>query len=322
MLKTPFYPGRAVTTEFLNSSQFFGPGNPGISFVANPLNFWEYPLLDLTNLDTNSLDARYITKGGNVSITGTKTFLSAPRVPDQVLGTSDSSAANTQFVIDEINSSITSGGFVDLGSTQIITGLKTFVAIRVPLVPLFVDSPVSLSYSSLNFVHNTGNENIAGTKTFGNSPQVPTPLLAPDATPKSYVDGLNGLLSGLISTLQTQMLAVLAVVTGLTFVSGSYPGNLYTSPFFYIKFPNNMKLLWIRDAGSAASNETITFPSVAQGFPGFANPPTIWCNNLGPATNLFSVSVDGVTSTAFNKRSETFGNPSAGAAVNILALGV
>lgn len=43
-------------------------------------------------------------------------------------------------------------------------------------------------------VHNTGNETIAGVKTFSSSPVVPTPTLGTDATNKTYVD--NAVIAG------------------------------------------------------------------------------------------------------------------------------
>lgn len=51
-----------------------------------------------------------------------------------------------------------------------------------------LSSNITLSASDVNAVATTGNETIAGVKTFSSSPIVPTPTTDSQAAPKSYVD--------------------------------------------------------------------------------------------------------------------------------------
>lgn len=63
-------------------------------------------------------------------------------------------------------------------------------------------------------VHNTGNENVAGVKTFSSSPSVPTPTLSNDAANRNYVDTAVSSLSGnFAASVQTvvQLRAITAV---------------------------------------------------------------------------------------------------------------
>jgi hypothetical protein len=317
MIKTPFYTGKAVTTDWLNSSQYFGPGNPGIIFVANPLNFWEYPLLNTQSIDVSDFDGRYITKQGNVTISGIKDFTNSPTAPTPAPGDTSFNLATTAFVAGEINNAITNGGFVDLTSAQIITGFKTFNAIKVPLNPGFADSPVALQYLDTNYVDVSTSGNIAGIKTFSNSPEVPTPTTGPAATPKSYVDGLISTVQTAITNLQVFAVAFQSLVTGLTVGTGN-AGYV----FFYIVFPGGLKFIWADNVGSAGAADTINFPTVGQGFPGFANAPTVFLTGNRNQGDCFAPQAVGITAVSFGRRNEVFGNNSVGGPTSFLAIGV
>lgn len=82
------------------------------------------------------------------------------------------------------------------------TGPTTIAAIRSRVVPSgvamqvvsrqYVDDQLALKATDANIVHKTGNESIAGVKTFSASPVVPTPSGSTDAANKAYVDANAG----------------------------------------------------------------------------------------------------------------------------------
>jgi len=320
-IKGPFYPGKAVTADFLNESQYFGPSNPGVRFTANPVHFWEYPLLDTSQMDMGDLGSKFILKSGNVTITGTKTFTTLPAIPTATPGTQSDAAASTAFVINEIENAVINGDFVDVGSTQTITGAKVFQNIEVPATPAFLTSPVPLGFLASNYVPLGGNTNITGIKAFASPPQVPAPVAGPDATPKGYVDGLFSTLASDITGAEAAIAALQAIAAGLTVTSGTYPGGAGNIDFYVVRFPGNAKLLFGGGAGTGAQEEVILFPTLAQGFVGFATAPIVLVTGLGTHREMFSPLVSTVSTTGFYKNNSTYGN-GGGCALNYLAFGV
>lgn len=90
--------------------------------------------------------------------------------------TQEGAANRSILVTDQISAPLTKKLLTDIESA--IDALTGVVALKA------VDSTV---------VHNTGNETIAGTKTFSSAPQVPTPSGSSDAVTKSYVDTADAL---------------------------------------------------------------------------------------------------------------------------------
>lgn len=209
MAKVIFHPGRAVSTAWLNSSQYLGPSNPGVVFVANPINDWEYPLLKGASLDIPDLQGYFVTRTANQSIDGVKTFTSIPQFPaaTQISGPQavnidrlnlDINTLNTTIsdqistinsqTIASINSTNTNlnTNFVTLSTNQAITGIKTFSNITVPITPLSAASPVALQYFNDNAVRLGGNQSIAGIKDFQQILVPVLPTLAQSPISRDY----------------------------------------------------------------------------------------------------------------------------------------
>ncbi len=73
------------------------------------------------------------------------------------------------------------------------TSPATISAIRSTVMPASVATQmVTRQYMDANVVHNSGNEAVAGVKTFSSSPTVPAPVNSADVTNKTYVDNLLG----------------------------------------------------------------------------------------------------------------------------------
>jgi hypothetical protein len=259
-LKYPFYPGKAVTTQWLNESQYFGPSAPGISFVQNPIDFWQYPLLTTDSIDVANFANAFVLKGGNITITGTKTFSTSPQVPTPTVGDSSNKAASTEFVAVAVSSAVSGGNFVDLASTQTLTGFKTFQNIAVPLVPSFPNSPISFDYADNNYVSVTGNENVGGIKIFGSSPQIPNPVGNLGAVnQQSLVASLSSLLlpdvaAGVIK------LGNIQIVFGTTVINGAWVagGPLTTGSIPYTTYAPTMDpFVSIGGGGSAIDKEVV-----------------------------------------------------------------
>src|SRR4051812_19423519 len=78
------------------------------------------------------------------------------------------------------------------------TSPTTISAIRSKVVPSgvalqfvsrqYVDDQLALKATDANIVHKTGNEAVAGTKTFASAPLIPTPAQPTEAANKDYVD--------------------------------------------------------------------------------------------------------------------------------------
>jgi len=185
MTKTIFHPGKSVTTTWLNGSQYLGPSNPGVVFVPNPVNDWEYPLLKGTSVDLLDFSQYFVARSGDQSIDDVKTFTSIPTFPTSTQSTG-LQGVNVTRLITELTTLTTAfnnslAGYVTLGTNQTISGTKTFSALEVPLVPIGPTSPVSLQHFDDNAVKNTGNQTINGTKSFADIqvPANPTGLTAP-----------------------------------------------------------------------------------------------------------------------------------------------
>lgn len=161
----------------------------------------------------------YLT-GGSQSITGEKTFLQSPIAPS---GGSALTVANKQYVLAQLAHQINSlsgysdATFVSLIDNEVVLGRKVFTgALGVGSGSTFIDAinlGQLLSSSGVlqsqidnvtvaNTVNTTGDQTIAGTKTFSSSPLVPIPVNGSGAVPKSYVDSLQ--LTGVIYTTGAQ----------------------------------------------------------------------------------------------------------------------
>ena len=90
--------------------------------------------------------------------------------------------------------------YVELTGDQTIAGVKTFNS-------TIVGSINGNSTTVTNGVYTTGNQTIAGVKTFSSSPIVPTPTTGTQAVNKNYVDNI---------TLNNQTLPIGAILNGYT----------------------------------------------------------------------------------------------------------
>lgn len=226
-MKTIFYSGKAVTVSYLNSAQYLGPSNPGVVFVPNPINDWEYPLLKSTSLDLPNLGAYFVTTTANQSIDGTKAFTSIPEFPASTLTAGLQGVNVTRLVTDltALNTALSSQiaannvalnagisaiaadlntNYVSLATTQAITGAKTFTAIKIPATPIGPLEPISLGYFDSNTVKLTGNQTITGTKTFVDI-QVPNPNAAGDAVNLGTMQTANAAINNSIEAMVTSI---------------------------------------------------------------------------------------------------------------------
>lgn len=317
MLKSLFFPGKVLSSDFLNSSQYYGPAAPGVAFKANPTEFWEYPLLKTSSVDFTDFSSQFVTAQGNSSIQGIKQFSSSPLVPTPNTLDSSAQVANTEYVQNEITSAFLANPLVDLASTQTITGFKTFQNIAVPTTPNFPNSPLSKSFFDSNAVLTSGNQTIAGVKVFAEPVQVPNPINSGDAVNKAVTD----ILGTSINSLLASVAANTALLSGLTVTQGTYIENTAPCRFFWLKFGGNFKFLIVEGAGSSTDTETIAFPTTAAGFPGFLQPPIVITTAASGDIGLFTPAVSSITAVGFNKAQDRFGG-AAGGLVNFLACGV
>lgn len=200
MSRTIFHPGKALTTSWLNSSQYIGPSNPGVVFVSNPTEDWQYPLLKTTSLDLPNFSQYFVATTGNQSIDGIKSFTSIPTFPTSTAITGNDGVNITRLttdlettrasIVDEIStiasdntaaisvlSTNLNTNFVTLAGGQTITGAKTFDNILVPNTPVVGSSPISLQHYTANTVLTNGDQSIQGTKYFENLTIPLTPAL-------------------------------------------------------------------------------------------------------------------------------------------------
>ncbi len=128
-------------------------------------------------------DSAVVHNTGSEAVGGVKTFSASPVIPDP---TNLTDAASKKYV-DDVAASITAGGAAPATSSSLglikLTGDLGGTA-TVPTVP-----GLASKASDAVVVHNTGNENVDGVKTFTSSPIVPSgPSGSTAATSKSYVD--------------------------------------------------------------------------------------------------------------------------------------
>jgi len=142
---------------------------------------------------------------GAQTISGTKTFSTSPVVPTPNADDDSQKAVNTAWVTDILESDITAlegiasgqdptsepllqpSNIVTINGAQTVTGAKEFTVS--PTVPTatagdnsqkvantaFVQGEIASKANASEVVKLTGNQAIAGTKTFSDSPEVPTP---------------------------------------------------------------------------------------------------------------------------------------------------
>lgn len=133
-------------------------------------------------------DTTVVHNTGTETVAGVKTFSSSPIVPTPTAGTQ---AANKTYV-DSITAPVTSVA----SKTGAVTLVKDDVGLANVDNTSDLSKPISTAtQTALNakaddsaVVHDTGDETIAGIKTFSSSPIVPTPGSATQAANKSYVD--------------------------------------------------------------------------------------------------------------------------------------
>jgi hypothetical protein len=226
MSKTIFHPGKALTSKWLNSSQYLGPSNPGIVFKANPVNDWEYPLLKATALDLVNFNNYFVSATTNQTLGGLKNFTTIPTFPTAT-ATSGLQAVN----IDYLNNA----GFVRLTTDQTVSGVKTFTDLRnVTTQPLVPDSVVNIAYFDLKGVTINDDQTIFGSKTFNQVPIIPAPTISSHATNKQYVD--NAIQAqGLSQSQNCVKVGNIQTIYGTSVITGAWnsQGALDTGDVYY-----------------------------------------------------------------------------------------
>ncbi len=123
-------------------------------------------------------DSAVVHNTGDETIAGTKTFLSSPVVPTPTL---DSQATNKIYVDSTVSAGAPDATTTRKGIVQLAGDLSGTAT--APTVPA-----LALKANDSTVVHNTGDETIAGVKTFTSSPVVPSPTLSTQVANKTYVD--------------------------------------------------------------------------------------------------------------------------------------
>lgn len=162
-------------------------------------------------------DADVVHDTGNETIAGVKTFSSSPVVPAPSSGTD---TANKDYV-DGVASSGTPDATSSVKGKLQLTGDLGGTAAS-PTVP-----GLTSKANDSAVVHNTGNETVAGIKTFSSSPIVPTPTTSTQAATKGYVDGLT-LGSNAFVMGETPTGSVNGSNTSFTVLQSSYIANSLT----------------------------------------------------------------------------------------------
>lgn len=290
MSKTIFHPGKAVTTKWLNASQYLGPSNPGVVFVANPINDYEYPLLKASSFDLPDIFGYFVGTTSDQTINGEKTFLISPKVPTatnssgtQVVNidrlNSDIALNNAAFnlAINNTNASINTtntnlsnlsnsiaANYVGLVGTQTISGNKTFNNINVPLNPTNGLSPVCLTYFDNNTLKLNENQTVNGTKTFTTSPQVPNPDSGGDAVNyQTLLNAVGSLINPNVSG-GCIKLGPIQIVFGTTTINGNWQagGALSTGSSPYGAYAPSASAFQSIGGGSAVCDRLVTFQAI------------------------------------------------------------
>lgn len=118
-----------------------------------------------------------------------------------------------------------------IGATQIASGAITTTQISATagIIKTQLASAVQTSLSAADaaavntaVVHLTGNETIAGIKTFSSSPSLPTPVNAGDGATKGYVDGkAGGITRSVVNITAAQTAGGTALIDYVYYWSGS-----------------------------------------------------------------------------------------------------
>jgi len=171
-----------------------------------------------TALNAKANDAAVVHNTGNESIAGTKNFTGTLQSGGTaVVVTSDSRLSDERTPLD---SSVTSAKIVD--GTIVNADISGSAAIaQSKVASLTTDLAAKADDSAV--VHDTGDETVAGIKTFSSSPIVPTPSTNTQAANKSYVDSVAGA-GAPDATSSTKGLVQLSGDLGGTAASPTVPG--------------------------------------------------------------------------------------------------
>lgn len=131
-------------------------------------------------------------------------------------------------------------------------------------------SSITSKANDSEVVHNTGNENISGTKTFTGTVIVPSPANATDAVTKSYVD--TKIVTSTVPFSQAGAAAVgssgswraptAGTITRITLMTGTAPAGSNLTVQFY-KNTTMLQALTITDGSTADATATLTSSVVA-----------------------------------------------------------
>jgi hypothetical protein len=260
-----------------------GPSNPGVVFVANPTEDWQYPLLKAASLDLVNLGGYFVTTTGVQSVDGEKTFTTAPKVPTATLTSglqvvnidrlnSDLSANNATLntaitgvatSVSTLSANITAN-YMSLSGTQTVTGAKTFNDIAVPLNPGAPNNPVSLQHYDNNTVKLAGDQTIAGEKTFSVSPQVPNPNSINDAVNYQTLQAMIGQITNPQVSQNCIKLGNIQIIFGSTPILGNWGavGPLTTGPVNYNSVAPGMSPFQSIAGGSATCDRTVVVGAI------------------------------------------------------------
>lgn len=126
-------------------------------------------------LPAKAADSAVVHKVGNETIDGTKTFTSAPAVPNGSWSTAKTTGLQAALDAKALDSAV-----VKTSGNQAISGTKTFSSAPVlpaDALPVAATSGLQAALDAKaaddSVVHDTGDETIGGTKTFSSAPVVP-----------------------------------------------------------------------------------------------------------------------------------------------------
>lgn len=231
MAKRIYFSGRSVTVDWLNASQYLGPSNPGVVFVSNPVNDFEYPLLKASSFDLTNIQNYFVATTTSQTVDGEKTFLVPPKVPNTT-ATTGTQAVN----IDRLNTDLTN--LNTLLSTTFNAGLTALT------------NNLVTNYATLGTT-----QSITGKKTFTQAPIVPEPIALDEAaTLKTVRDATAGWIrpaagGGVIN------LGPVQIVFGFYDIINSTPGQLSFSQSFLSAAPTMTPFLSLATVVSSTTEE-------------------------------------------------------------------